>query len=236
MRTISSTYDTPLRYHVQMPDQMKRVIAVGGTKEATTVPVFAELLNSDLPPQEKMPKRIAYDTNAAALAGPQSTATCLSNIVYHLIKHPEIAQKLKEEVQANVPDPNEIPSWPSLEKLPYLSAVILEGLRLIFDFSQERLSYEPSQERLARVAVDQDLQYQDKRAAENGSAKKVYTIPRGTAVGMSACLVHMDEEIFPEPNKFRPERWLDENGQRHSHLDRHLLSFSKGSRFCVGFQ
>ena len=239
MRTISSTYDTPLRYHVQMPGLLKRVIAVGGTGEAESRPVFAELLKSDdLPPQEKTPKRLAYDSNGAALAGPQSTATTLSNIVYHLVKQPDIAKRLQEEVMANVPDPAELPSWPTLEKLPYLSAVILEGLRLIFDFSQERLSYEPSQERLARVAVDEDLQYEDHCGMENSSlpTKTVYTIPRGTAVGMSACLVHLDESIFPEPNEFRPERWLDDAGQRHSRLDRYLLSFSKGSRFCVGFQ
>ncbi|KAM4057409.1 cytochrome p450 [Hirsutella rhossiliensis] len=238
MRTMSGTYDSPLRYHVQMPERLKRVIAVGGTDEAKTRPVFAELLRSDLPPHEKTPKRLAYDSNGAALAGPQSTATALSNIVYRLVKQPDIAKRLREEVMANVPDPKELPSWPTLEQLPYLSAVILEGLRLIFDFSQERLSYEPSQERLARVAVDEDLQYEDDGGVESGHlpAKTVYTIPRGTAVGMSACLVHLDESIFPEANAFRPERWLDDAGQRHSRLDRHLLSFSKGSRFCVGFQ
>lgn len=238
MRTISSTYDLPLRYHVQMPDRLKRVIALGGEGEAETVPVFAELLKSDLPPEEKTPKRLAYDSNGAALAGPQSTATTLSNIVYHLVKQPDVAKKLKEEMTTNVPNPGTLPSWTALEQLPYLSAVILEGLRLIFDFSQERLSYEPSQERLARVAVDEELVYEDHGGSKNGSssAKNMYVIPRGTAVGMSACLVHLDGSVFPQPHKFRPERWLDENGQRHHHLDRHLLSFSKGTRHCVGFQ
>ncbi|KAL8975415.1 MAG: hypothetical protein Q9197_000354 [Variospora fuerteventurae] len=227
-----------MRYPVQMPEQLKRVTTVGGTGEAEVRPLFAELLKSDLPPQEKTPERLANDSNAAALAGPQSTTTALSNIVYHLVKQPHIAKRLQEEVMANVPDPAQLPSWPILEKLPYLSAVILEGLRTMYDFSHERLPYDSSQGRLVRVAVDEDLQYEDHRGIENSSvpAKRVYTIPRGTAVGMSACLVHLDESIYPEPNEFRPERWLDDAGQRHSRLDQYFLSFSRGSRFCVAFR
>lgn len=238
MRTIFSTYDAPLYYHVQIPERLKRVTAVKGTGEAEVRPLFAELLKSDLPPQEKTPKRLAHDSNAAALAGPQSTTTALSNVVYHLVKQPHIAKRLQEEVMANVPDPAQLPSWPILEKLPYLSAVILEGLRLMYDFSQERLPYDTAQGRLVRVAVDEDLQYEDNCGIENSSApaKTVYSIPRGTAVGMSACLVHLDESIYPEPNEFRPERWLDDAGQRHSRLDRYFLSFAKGSRNCVGFR
>ncbi|KAL9019971.1 MAG: hypothetical protein Q9185_002761 [Variospora sp. 1 TL-2023] len=238
MRTILSIYDAPLRYHVQIPERLKRVITVGGTGEAEVRPLFAEVLKSDLPPQEKTPERLASESDAAALAGPQSTTIVLSNIVYHLVKQPHIAKRLQEEVMANVPDPAQLPSWPILEKLPYLSAVILEGLRTMYDFSQKRLPLDSSQGRLVRVAVDEDLQYEDHRGINNSSvpAKTVYTIPRGTAVGMSPCLVHLDESVYPEPNEFRPERWLDDAGQRHSRLDRYFFSFSRGSRFCVGFQ
>jgi cytochrome P450 len=41
----------------------------------------------------------------------------------------------------------------------------------------------------------------------------------------------MDPEIFPEPETFNPDRWMQ--GER---LDRYLTSFSKGSRGCVGIK
>lgn len=61
-------------------------------------------------------------------------------------------------------------------------------------------------------------------------------IPRGFAVGMSAFLVHSNDDIFPEPLQFLPGRWLDEKGQMGRILEQYLLSFSKGSRQCLGMQ
>jgi cytochrome P450 len=59
--------------------------------------------------------------------------------------------------------------------------------------------------------------------------KKDWLIPPGTPVGMTSVLVHHDESIFPDSRKFLPERWIG-----HPNLDRYLLSFSKGSRICIG--
>lgn len=46
---------------------------------------------------------------------------------------------------------------------------------------------------------------------------------------MSAGLVHQNPSVFPSPKEFRPERWLN-----NPSLSRYLVSFSKGSRQCVG--
>lgn len=46
---------------------------------------------------------------------------------------------------------------------------------------------------------------------------------------MTSVLVHLNPTIFPEPKLFRPERWLD-----NPSLSRYLVSFSKGSRGCLG--
>ena len=45
----------------------------------------------------------------------------------------------------------------------------------------------------------------------------------------------MDETIFPEPEKFKPERWLKAREEGFP-LHRYLVSFSKGSRQCVGIK
>jgi cytochrome P450 len=46
---------------------------------------------------------------------------------------------------------------------------------------------------------------------------------------MTSVLIHHDESIFPDSHEFRPERWIE-----NPRLDRYLVSFSKGSRQCLG--
>jgi hypothetical protein len=46
---------------------------------------------------------------------------------------------------------------------------------------------------------------------------------------MTSLLIHHDPKIFPNSNSFLPERWLE-----NPHLDKYLVSFSKGSRQCIG--
>lgn len=46
---------------------------------------------------------------------------------------------------------------------------------------------------------------------------------------MTSTLIHQNPTIFPSPHEFRPERWLE-----NPRLDRYLVSFSKGSRQCLG--
>lgn len=45
----------------------------------------------------------------------------------------------------------------------------------------------------------------------------------------------MDPAIFPNPFEFRPERWLEAK-EKDSHLERYLVSFSRGSRQCIGIK
>jgi cytochrome P450 len=96
-----------------------------------------------------------------------------------------------------------------LEKLPYLTAVLKEGLRLGYGVTV----------RSARIAPDTSLKCGD------------WTIPAGTPVSMTIPLTHHDENIFPNSHAFDPERWLQDD----SHLlERYLVAYSKGSRGCVG--
>ena len=57
-----------------------------------------------------------------------------------------------------------------------------------------------------------------------------------TPVGMTSVHVHHNEAVFPEPYKFKPERWLQGRPQGSPPLDRYLVAFSKGSRQCIGMQ
>jgi cytochrome P450 len=100
--------------------------------------------------------------------------------------------------------------------------VILESIRLSYGVST----------RLARISPDKDLFY------ESASVKKAYkyTIPKGTPIGMTSVIMHANENIFPQAADFIPERWLKEDGTRRTELEKYLMSFSKGSRVCLGMK
>ncbi|OJD28708.1 benzoate 4-monooxygenase cytochrome p450 [Diplodia corticola] len=58
-----------------------------------------------------------------------------------------------------------------------------------------------------------------------------FTIPAGVPVGMSCPLVHMNPDLFPQPARFRPKRWLNDAPPG---LAGYTLAFSNGSRQCIG--
>ncbi|KAJ3499440.1 hypothetical protein NLG97_g337 [Lecanicillium saksenae] len=197
------------------------------TAQSTSRPtIFSSLLQSDLPPAEKSMKRLASEANAMMIGGTESTAVTLRLLTYHLLANPSVCKTLRAELECVVDDARHLPSWLQLEQLPYLSAVVQESLRLVYGVPG----------RLARIAPDEDMVYCDTRKAAASNVDNCYVIPRGFAVGMSSYLVHSNEDIFPEPHQFKPERWLDERGQKNNSLGRYLMSFSKGSRQCVGMQ
>ncbi|KAK1850219.1 trichodiene oxygenase [Colletotrichum chrysophilum] len=192
------------------------------------VTVLHSLLESDLPPEELTVKRLAGEANVFLSAGTETTASALTICTYHLLRNPDAVAKIRAELATVKADPKELPSWATLEGLPYFNAVLMESLRLMYG----------SPSRLPRVAPDEDVVYQGTWTPPGGSAPVdvSHVIPRGYAYGMSAYIMHTDERLFPEPSKFLPERWLDENGQRKKGLERFLLTFSKGSRQCLGMQ
>ena len=92
--------------------------------------------------------------------------------------------------------------------------------------------------RLPRVAPEETLFYKGVFIGPNDDVERTveHVIPPGSAIGMSSALIHRNETIFPDAGKFKPERWLNEKGEKRKDLDGYLLSFSKGSRQCLGIK
>lgn len=53
---------------------------------------------------------------------------------------------------------------------------------------------------------------------------------------MTSVFMHENPDIFPNPLEFRPERWLEKRPEGAPQLDRYLVSFTKGSRQCLGMK
>ncbi|KAF4448037.1 trichodiene oxygenase [Fusarium austroafricanum] len=191
--------------------------------------IFSSLLHDpELPPSEKATDRLASEANSIMIGGTESTAVTLSLLTYHLLANPGELEIIRAEINTVSADEQGMIPGVMLEKLPYFTAAIQEALRLVHGISG----------RAARIAPNEDLIYQrpcDSPEKSQGGQDCI-VIPRGYAIGMSAYLLHTDPQVFPEPHQFRPKRWLDKNGQRNRDLDKHLFSFGKGSRQCVGMQ
>lgn len=210
----------------------------GPEEEGLPATVFASMLDADVPPPEKSVSRLTEEAFTLTGAGTMTTANALNSIVYYVLSRPECLALLREELRVAFPDPSAIRSSADLERLPYLTAVVTEGLRL---------SKGPPH-RFARVSPDENYLYR----RPDGD---VESIPCGVPVGMSFIDILEDAKIFPDPHAFRPERWLSptasmgptyrgpESGDGDEKSDdpagrrrRWAVStvFGGGSRMCIG--
>jgi cytochrome P450 len=150
---------------------------------------------------------------AILTAAAETTGHAMTVITYYVLANTTIHQRLVKELKAAFPDRKTNLDFRTLEKLPYLTAVIKEGLRL---------SFSPPG-RLPRVIETPD-------AVFNG-----YRVPKGTTVGMSLWMMHRNPEIYPEPEKFIPDRWIDPEKSKKLE-NKYFVPFSRGSRQCIGMQ
>ena len=172
--------------------------------------VFHSLVeDSRLPSSEKQLSRLVTEAQSLVGAGTLTTAHMLSSTTYYILADPVVLQKLLAELHSQIPDPAVMPPLAQLEDFPFLTAVIYEGLRISYG----------TLHRLSRVHPDRTLQYHD------------WSIPPGTAVGITSLFIHDEPSIFPEPRAFHPERWLGPDAKEKT---KYLFNFGKGTRQCVG--
>jgi len=164
-----------------------------------------EIMQSKLPPPEKSFERVFDEVSTTTGAGFETTAAVIRIAAFHIYSDPKILQKLQAELAAAPGHDLE-----ALEKLTYLTAIIMEAMRLAPAMAT----------RSARIAQDKDLVYAGWR------------IPAGTPVGMTTYLLHHDEEEYPEPRRFSPDRWMDPSPWRLG--KRTFVPFGKGKRNCIG--
>ncbi|KZT38154.1 cytochrome P450 [Sistotremastrum suecicum HHB10207 ss-3] len=159
-----------------------------------------------VPEQDVLTESIAH-----LIAGSDTTATTLAYICWELSKRPDIMRSLREEIDLAMPDARSIPDIQVLQNLPYLNALLKEGLRL----------YSAAPAMLERVVpIGKDF------AVHN------VAIPGDTIVGSQAWSSHRRPEIFPQPEKFMPERWLP--GAETEEMLAHFMPYGYGSRNCAG--
>ncbi|KAL3470713.1 cytochrome P450 [Aspergillus californicus] len=169
--------------------------------------LFHAIEASSLPPGEKHPTRLAQEGLTILFAGGETGSRLLAHTVYHLLRNPEILEKVKNEILDAAGDRNQLPDMKTLEGLPWFTASVRESLRL----------RAATTSRLPLV-TEKPLTYAD------------WVIPPNTPVSMSHGDILHNEAIFPEPMMFKPSRWFDASAQQN----RMFVPFGKGTRMCVG--
>ncbi|XP_076763021.1 putative cytochrome P450 305a1 [Xylocopa sonorina] len=141
------------------------------------------------------------------IAGSTTTSTSLDFLFLFLTVHQDIQKKIHEEIDSVIPR-DRYPEAKDRENLPYVDAVMTESQRLwpVFPIIGPR-----------RVIEDTVL--------DN------YSIPKNSTILINTYSLSIDPKIFPEPQKFKPERHL-KNGVYEPNAN--IIQFGKGKRRCPG--
>lgn len=148
-------------------------------------------------------------------AGTETTATELSGTIYYLLKNPTKMARLVKEIRGAFPTAQDI-SMEKLAQIPYLFAVLEEGLRM----------YPPVPSGLPRLSPP-----------EGASVAGKY-IPPGYRVSIHQYSTYRLPSNFKQPNSYIPERWLpstDPESAPYADDDKAAMQpFSVGPRNCLG--
>ncbi|KAF4556634.1 Cytochrome P450-like protein 92 [Elsinoe fawcettii] len=151
--------------------------------------------------------QIAFEAAGFIVAGSGTTAVTLTYLVWAVLQNRDVQARLEEEVcnlQGSFRDAE-------LESLPILNAVIDETLRL----------YGAAPGNLPRTCP------------EGGVTLSGHYIPQGTTVSSQAYTLHRNEDVYPEPEKFNPWRFINRDG-KYEPSKTAWAPFGAGVRGCLG--
>ncbi|ESK84495.1 cytochrome p450 [Moniliophthora roreri MCA 2997] len=205
------------KFHVYSEQFLRFFLSVKQTmlEKGKTAPSFSASL------VESQERHGLDDTSSAwlaallYLAGYETTSTTLGWLILAMIAFPEAQRKAQEELDAVV-GRERIPAPQDMPNLPYMRAVVKEALRW----------RPPSPMGVFHASLEDDI-YEG------------YYIPKGSLIIPNILAMNHDVQIYgPDPNEFKPERFLNEDGTHKPSppdtKDEGHYTFGFGRRICPG--
>jgi cytochrome P450 family 12 len=144
-----------------------------------------------------------------------TTSSAAIGILYCLAKNQEKQDKLRAELLQILPNKDDELTPVKMQNMPYLRAVIKEGIRL----------YPPTAGTMRSAGEDLVL--------------SGYQVPKGTDIVLNLMMANTDESLFPCAHMFIPERWLKDKESKCPNALSPVnpfayLPFGFGPRMCIG--
>lgn len=163
------------------------------------------------------PHEMYGEAELLIIAGSDTTAIVMAALLFYLVRNQAVQAKLVDEIRSTFSSPSEIKSGPKLQSCKYLRAFIQEGLRMTPPVGGETL----------------------REVREDGTDVDGTFFPPGVNVSVAYYCLSYNKDVFPEPLRFRPERWLvdEKEGSTEESValaDSGACAFSMGSRGCPG--
>lgn len=212
--------------HIQSANQQWRELGTDYLKDATVFPALSKALGTatNAGPRskgdiEKAELMVASEMMDHLGAGHETTGITMTYLTWELSRRPEMQQRLRDEIAhldlylpvINKDTKPRLPDLKHLGDLPFLNSIIMETVRL-------HNAVAGSQPRLAPA---------------QGCTLVGRRIPGGTQVSAQAYSLHRNEEAFPDPEQWNPDRWIGEKADLELQ-NKWFWGFSSGGKMCVG--
>ena len=183
--------------------------------------------------QSKM-RVVASETLDHLIAGHESSAVTLTYFMYEMSLRPSLQIKLREEVLSLSPslykpsttetytdnqqypqETDRLPKPSDIDSLPLLDSSLQETLRL-------------------HVVVPGPQPRVTPHSPTPTTIDGCTSIPSGVHVSCNAYTLHRNAEVFPSPETWLPERWLEADKDQRKEMMRWFWAFGNGGRMCIG--
>ncbi|XP_037571658.2 cytochrome P450 3A19 [Dermacentor silvarum] len=192
-----------------LPDMAQLLLDGLLSGEDSGLKKHASMVDATAPLPREALSQLSANCVAIFIGGYDTTRLVLNFWFYLMGRHPEIQEKMRQEVVEAYEKEGDHLSFQTITTLPYTNQVISETLRL----------YPPSSTFTSRCA-EEDYHWGK------------YLIKKGTSVIVPTYQLHHDPRYWHEPEKFDPERFSPEN--KHLINPTAYQPFGLGPRICIG--
>lgn len=221
------------KWNMDLGDRAARTIAENATLGVHDEPVLFRhalktmcgftdgLIPKELGHSYPYRKEVACEMFSFNAAAHEGAGIPLTWIAYELSHRPHLQERLRKELAtlpislkhaSGDPGTGRFPLAKDFEALALLDAIVMETLR-----------------RYPVIGGPQP-----RRVPASMSIANSPIIPAGTIVQSSAWSLHHNPEVFPEPESWNPDRWLDATSDELATMRKWFFTFSNGPTMCIG--